>query len=84
MDAAERCQLSVGSTKSCENAVAIRHMRKPPAQIVTNKRSPVVHLSTEIPRPLGEAFEDIARGITKAELLRRLIQALVEKMKTGR
>jgi hypothetical protein len=86
MDAAERCQLSVGSTKSCENAVAIRHMRKPPAQIVTNKRSPVVHVSTEVPRPLGEAFEDIARanGITKAELLRRLIQALVEKMKTGR
>jgi hypothetical protein len=43
-------------------------------------------LSTEVPRPLGEAFEDIARanGITKAELLRRLIQALVEKMKTGR
>ena len=39
-----------------------------------------------IPRPLGEAFEDIAHanGITKAELLRRLIQALVEKMKTGR
>lgn len=56
-------------------------MRKPPAQIVTNKRSPVVHVSTEVPRPLGEAFEDIARanGITKAELLRRLIQALVEK-----
>jgi hypothetical protein len=61
-------------------------MRKQPAQIVTNKRSPVVHVSTEVPRPLGEAFEDIARanGITKAELLRRLIQALVEKMKTGR
>ena len=39
-----------------------------------------------VPRLLGEAFEDIARanGITKAELLRRLIQALVEKMKTGR
>jgi hypothetical protein len=55
-------------------------------EIVTNKRSPVVHVSTEVPRPLGEAFEDIARanGITKAELLRRLIQALVEKMKTGR
>jgi hypothetical protein len=49
-------------------------MRKQPAQIVTNKRSPVVHVSTEVPRPLGEAFEDIARanGITKAELLRRL------------
>jgi len=63
-----------------------RPMRKQPAQIVTNKRSPVVHVSTEVPRPLGEAFEDIARanGITKAELLRRLIQALVEKMKTGR
>jgi hypothetical protein len=61
-------------------------MRKQPAQIVTNKRSPVVHVSTEVPRPLGEAFEDIARanGITKAELLRRLIQALVEKMKTRR
>ena len=61
-------------------------MRKQPSQIVTNKRSPVVHVSTEVPRPLGEAFEDIARanGITKAELLRRLIQALVEKMKTGR
>jgi hypothetical protein len=59
---------------------------KQPAQIVTNKRSPVVHVSTEVPRALGEAFEDIARanGITKAELLRRLIQALVEKMKTGR
>ena len=55
-------------------------MRKQPAQIVTNKRSPVVHVSTEVPRPVGEAFEDIARanGITKAELLRRLIQALVE------
>jgi hypothetical protein len=61
-------------------------MRKQPAQIVTNKRSPVVHVSTEVPRPLGEAFEDIARanGMTKAQLLRRLIQALVEKMKTGR
>ena len=61
-------------------------MRKQPAQIVTNKRSPVVHVSTEVPRPVGEAFEDIARanGITKAELLRRLIQALVEKMKSGR
>jgi hypothetical protein len=61
-------------------------LRKQPAQIVTNKRSPVVHVSTEVPRPLGEAFEDIARanGITKAELLRRLIQALVEKMKTRR
>ena len=35
---------------------------------------------------MGVAFEDIARAndITKAELLRRLIQALVEKMKTGR
>jgi len=45
-------------------------MRKQPAQIVTNKRSPVVHVSTEVPRPVGEAFEDIARanGITKAEL----------------
>ena len=55
-------------------------MRKQPAQIVTNKRSPVVHVSTEVPRPLGEAFENIARanGITKAELLRRLIRALVE------
>jgi transposase-like protein len=55
-------------------------MRKQPAQIVTNKRSPVVHVSTEVPRPLGEAFEEIARanGITKAELLRRLIQTLVE------
>ena len=55
-------------------------MRKQPAQIVTNKRSPVVHVSTEVPRTLGEAFEDIARanGITKAELLRRLIQTLVE------
>jgi hypothetical protein len=32
------------------------------------------------------AFEDIARanGITKAELLRRLIQALVETMKRGK
>ena len=61
-------------------------MRKQPAQIVTNKRSPVVHVSTEVPRPVGESFEDIARanGITKAELLRRLIQALVETMKTGR
>ena len=61
-------------------------MRKQPAQIVTNKRSPVVHVSTEVPRPLGEAFEDIARanGITKAELLRRLIQALVETMKRGK
>ena len=53
-------------------------MRKQPAQIVTHKRSPVVHVS--LPRPLGEAFENIARanGITKAELLRRLIRALVE------
>jgi hypothetical protein len=61
-------------------------MRKQPAQIVTNKRSPVVHVSTEVPRPVGEAFEDIARanGITKAELLRRLIQALVETMKRGK
>jgi hypothetical protein len=61
-------------------------MRKQPAQIVTNKRSPVVHVSTEVPRTLGEAFEDIARanGITKAELLRRLIQTLVETMKTGK
>jgi len=74
-----------------QDAVAITFrrgslMRKRSAQIVTNKRSPVVHVSTEVPRPLGEAFEDIARanGITKAELLRRLIQALVEKMKTGR
>ena len=75
-----------------QDAVAITfwrgksQLRKQPAQIVTNKRSPVVHVSTEVPRPLGEAFEDIARanGITKAELLRRLIQALVEKMKTGR
>ena len=74
-----------------QDAVAITFwrgslMRKQPAQIVTNKRSPVVHVSTEVPRPLGEAFEDIARanGITKVELLRRLIQALVEKMKTGR
>jgi hypothetical protein len=74
-----------------QDAVAITFwrgslMRKQPAQIVTNKRSPVVHVSTEVPRPLGEAFEDIARanGITKAELLRRLIQALVEKMKTRR
>ena len=60
-------------------------MRKQPAQIVTNKRSPVVHVSTEVPRPLGEAFEDIARanGITKAELL-QLIQALVETMKRGK
>ena len=35
---------------------------------------------------MGEAFEDIARanGITKAELLRRLIQALVETMKRGK
>jgi hypothetical protein len=43
-------------------------------------------LSTEVPRPVGEAFEDIARanGITKAELLRRLIQALVETMKRGK
>jgi hypothetical protein len=50
------------------------------APIVTNKRSPMVHVSTEVPRPLGEAFENIARanGITKAELLRRLIRALVE------
>ena len=40
----------------------------------------MVHVSTEVPRPLGEAFENIARanGITKAELLRRLIRALVE------
>jgi len=37
-------------------------MRKQPAQIVTNKRSPVVHVSTEVPRPVGEAFEDIARA----------------------
>ena len=61
-------------------------MRKQPAQIVTNKRSPVVHVSTEVPRTLGEAFEDIARanGITKAELLRRLIQTLVGTMKTGK
>ena len=61
-------------------------MRKQSAQIVTNKRSPVVHVSTEVPRPLGEAFEDIARanGITKAELLRRLIQTLVGTMKTGK
>ena len=75
-----------GFLEELRERLAIRHMRKPPAQIVTNKRSPVVHVSTEIPRPLGEAFEDIARanGITKAELLRRLIQALVEKMKTGR
>jgi hypothetical protein len=42
-------------------------VRKQAAQIVTNKRSPVVHVSTEVPRPLGEAFEDIARanGITR-------------------
>jgi hypothetical protein len=75
-----------GFHEELRERLAIRHMRKPPAQIVTNKRSPVVHVSTEIPRPLGEAFEDIARanGITKAELLRRLIQTLVEKMKTGR
>ena len=61
-------------------------MRKQPAQIVTNKRSPVVHVSTEVPRPVGVAFEDIARanGITKAELLRRLIQALVDTMKRGK
>jgi hypothetical protein len=85
-------QRSVGSTKSSDRMPSLSLsggeglMRKQPAQIVTNKRSPVVHVSTEVPRPLGEAFEDIARanGITKAELLRRLIQALVEKMKTGR
>jgi hypothetical protein len=43
-------------------------MKKQPAQIVTNKRSPVVHVSTEVPRPMGEAFEEIARakGIAKA------------------
>jgi hypothetical protein len=60
-------------------------MRKRSALFVTNKRSPVIHLSTVVPRPLGEAFEGIADadGITKAELLRRLIQALVEKTKTG-
>ena len=34
----------------------------------------------------ASGFEDLARatGITKAELLRRLIQALVETMKTGK
>jgi hypothetical protein len=41
-------------------------MRKQPAQIVTNKRSPVVHVSTEVPRPLGEAFEEIARAKGKS------------------
>src|ERR1700704_2012429 len=60
-------------------------MRKQPAQIVTNKRSPVVHVSTEVPRPVGEAFEDIARanGFTKAELLRRLIQAFSRDNENG-
>ena len=91
LDAAEMPTLRGFDEEFGQDAVAITFrrgnpMRKQAAQIVTNKRSPVVHVSTEVPRPLGEAFEDIARanGITKAELLRRLIQALVEKMKTGR
>jgi hypothetical protein len=82
-DAAEMPTLRWFDEEFGQDAVAITFrrgslVRKQPAQIVTNKRSPVVHMSTEVPRPLGEAFEDIARAndITKAELLRRLIQAL--------
>jgi hypothetical protein len=91
LDAAEMPTLRGFDEEFGQDAVAITFrrgspMRKQPAQIVTNKRSPVVHVSTEVPRPVGEAFEDIARanGITKAELLRRLIQALVETMKRGK
>ena len=61
-------------------------MKKRSALIVTNKRSPDFHVSTVVPRPIGEAFEDVAcaYGITRAELLRRLVLALVEIMKRGR
>jgi hypothetical protein len=61
-------------------------MKKRSALIVTNKRSPDFHVSTVVPRPIGEAFEDVAcaYGITRAELLRRLVLALVETMKRGR
>ena len=40
-------------------------------------------MSTVVPRPIGEAFENVvcAYGITRAELLRRLVLALVETIK---
>ena len=57
--------------------------REVSALIVTNKRSPDFHVSTVVPRPIGEAFENVvcAYGITRAELLRRLVLALVETIK---
>jgi hypothetical protein len=59
--------------------------REVSALIGTNKRSPDFHVSTVVSRPIGEAFENVAcaYSITRAELLRRLVLALVETIKRG-
>jgi predicted transcriptional regulator len=52
--------------------------------IVADRTSPVTSMTTQVPRALYNAVDEIAerRGMTKSELLRKLITEFVAKEST--